>query len=371
MLDAEESKELRSLQARAYGRDAELTASDAARLRELEDRRFARVPDATPAVAVEPPVAEAAGEMQTEALAVEAGDAERSGDDRDSSGPAAAASEESSAASSRRALLSVMRAHWRPVAIAVVGLLVVGVGVGWLAFGRSDTASVALTAEQQEWQDDLVSGGVYDSGSIRALGVEEGAVIWAATRDGGERTCLILGTGDVTLPSCNLTERVSVEGIYGSITVRTEEDQERQVSAQMLLTVSGEPAAVVSSYEYDSMETGITYANEEESQTAERLVGEGYDAGSLWVVGYDGEVPIWTAVQRDSQSQCLIYDGSTDDAPVTCIEPETMQEQDASLVLNVVDTESGAVTHFEMASNNGPGYLVITREGDAAGAGED
>jgi hypothetical protein len=76
-------------------------------------------------------------------------------------------------------------------------------------------------------------------------------------------------------------------------------------------------------------------------------------------------------VQSDTQSSCLIYDGSTDDSPQTCLDPETMQEQGASLVLNVVDADSGAVTHFELASSTGPGYLVITHEADATGAAED
>lgn len=371
MLDAEEAKELRSLQARAYGRDAALTEAEAVRLRELEDRRLTQVADPTPTAEGGPSAADPVEEMAAGARSDEPGDEGVVGEDRDRSGLVDADAGEPAAASSFRSLLSMMRAHWRPVALAVVGVLVVGLGVGWLAFGRPDTASVALTAEQQEWQEDLVSSGDYDSGSVRALAVEEGAVVWTATKGGRERTCLILGTGDLIMPTCSLTERVSAEGIYGSITVRTEEDRQRQVNAQVLLTASGEAAVAVSSYDYDPTETGMTYADENESQIAERLVREGFDAGSLWVVGYDDDVPVWSAVQRDTQSHCLIYDGSTDDAPLTCIDPETMQDQGASLVLNVVDAESGAVTNFEMASNNGPGFLVITREGDAAGAGED
>jgi hypothetical protein len=375
MRDAEEAKELRSLQARAYGRDAALTEAEAVRLRELEDRRFAQVADPSQAAEGEPSAVEPLEETVAGARSDEPGDAGSAGDGRDDSGVADAEADakagEPGAASSVRSLLSMMRTHWRPVALAVVGVLAVGLGVGWLAFGRSDTASVALTAEQQEWQNDVISSGDYDSGSVRALAVEEGAVIWTATKGGRERTCLILGTGDLIVPTCSLTERVSAEGIYGSITVGAEDDRQRQVNAQVLLTASGEAAVAVSSYDYDPTETGITYATENESQIAKRLVGEGFDAGSLWVVGYDDDVPVWTAVQRDTQSQCLIYDGSTGDAPLTCIDPETMQDQGASLVLNVVDTDSGAVTHFEMAANNGPGFLVITREGDAAGAGED
>ncbi|WP_226532125.1 hypothetical protein [Microbacterium paraoxydans] len=367
MLDAEESEELRSLHARAYGRDAALTDAEATRLRELEDRR--RVPAVEPEH-VEEPVQVEEGEV------LEPSTSDRVDDSPSEMRVLAAGTEptaeaSASAGSSLRSLLAVARSHWRPVALATVAVLLIGLGAGWLAFGRADSAPVALTPEQQQWEDDLVAGGDYDPGSIRALGVEQGAVIWTATKDGRERTCLILSTGDVTLPNCNETESVTAEGIYGSITVRTDEDLQRQVSAQMLFTASGEPAVAVSSYDYDSLQTGITYANEKESQTADRLVREGYDMHSLWVVGYDGDVPLWTAVQRDSQSSCLIYDGSTDDSPEACLDPETMQEQGSSLVLNRVDPDSGAVTHFELASSTGPGYLVITRERDATGAAED
>lgn len=358
MLDADEHDELRSLQARAYRRDAALTEADADRLRELEERRLARVAEAGEHEVAEP------GDALTEPLVP----APTSGLPREDETDAEADAEQPSMPSTAP-LRSLARAHWRVFAIAAVTVLVIGLGVGWLAFGRSGDSPVALTAQQQGWQDDLVASGSYDSGSIHALAVEEGVVIWAATRDGQVRTCLILSSGDVTTPSCDRTERVAETGIYGAITVGAADDAQRQVSAQLLLTAAGEPAVAVSSYDYESGESGITYANEAESQTAERLADDGFEPGSLWVVGYDGDVPVWTGLKLESQSQCLIYDGSGSDAPMTCMDPETMQDQASSLVLNVTSVETGQVTHLEMASNRGPSYLVITREGSAAGVG--
>lgn len=373
MLSAEEQEELRSLQARAYGRDAVLTPAEADRLRELDDRRFAvRVAGAAADGSARPP------ESSTEESAVPEGTVEqgrrtavidapadefRSADD--------GAAEESSTPAGG-ALRATVRAHWRPLALAAAFVLVVGLGIGWLAFGRSGgTAPVELTAEQQEWQNTLLSGGRYDPGSIRALAVEEGAVIWTATMDENARTCLILGTGDVTMPQCDPTETAVVTGISGSITVDGEGDLQRQLSVQMLFTAAGDAAVAVSSYDYDPSFSGITYANDQESETAKRLADEGFDTNSLWVVGYDGDVPVWTAVKVDAQTQCLIYDGSTAEAPIACADPETMQDQASSLVLNVVDTETGGVTHLELPTSSGPGYLVITREGGVEGAGED
>lgn len=380
MPDAEELEELRSLQARAYGRDAVLSDADADRLRELEDRRVARA-------------AASAERDAADRAAADREKAHRENTEQENAGPDTTLTAEPHAVSALHhpreddedpppdaegrsgpravPLRSLLRSRWRPFAIAAVAVLVIGLGVGWLAFGRSAVAPVALSAEQQGWEDKLVAVGGYDAGSIRALAVEEGAVIWSATKDGRVRTCLILGTGDMTTPSCDRTERVAETGIYGSIMVRDADDAQLQVNAQMLLTAAGEPAVAVNSYDYEPSESGITYANETESQTAERLADAGFEPGSLWVVGYDGDVPVWTGMQLESQNRCLIYDGSSPDSPMTCADPETMQDQAASLVLNVTSVATGQVTHLEVAPNRGPGYLVITREGSVVGAGGD
>jgi len=398
MLSAEEQEELRSLQARAYGRDAVLTPTEADRLRELDDRRFAVRAAGSAADGSAGPPETSAEESTLEGSTLEGStlegstvqestlegstvgpgrrttviDAPEDGERADAGGTADEGAAEESSTSTAGALRATVRAYWRPLALAAAFVLVVGLGIGWLAFGRSGgSAPVELTAEQQEWQNTLLSGGRYDPGSIRALAVEEGAVVWTATMDENARTCLILGTGDVTMPQCDLTETAVVTGISGSITVDGEGDLQRQLSVQMLFTAAGDAAVAVSSYDYDPSFSGITYANDQESRTAERLADEGFDTNSLWVVGYDGDVPVWTAVKVDAQTQCLIYDGSTAEAPIACADPETMQDQASSLVLNVVDTETGGVTHLELPTSSGPGYLVITREGGVEGAGED
>lgn len=369
MLDADEREELRSLQARVYGRDAAVTAADELRLRELEDRRLVRPPVATENDAV--PTEDHAAEAPTPEVPLdddEAADVDGvvlgEGDDD--------AAAEVPPANPAASLRSLVRERWRTVAVAVATVLVIGLGIGWLAFGRlGGGAPVELTAEQRQWQNDLISGGQYDSGSVHALAVEEGAVIWAATKNDRERTCLIIGTKGVVLPSCELTEKAAETGIYGSLTLEGEGEVQRQLSVQMLFTAAGDPAVAVSSYDYDPMESGITYANDDEARIAKRLIEEGFDANSIWIVGYDGDVPVWSATKTESMSQCLIYDGATAEDPMACIDPETMQDQASNLVLNVVDTATGGVTHLEMGSSSGPSYLVITREGGVEGAGED
>ena len=370
MLGPDDLEELRSLQARAYGRDAGLTEAEADRLRELEERRVSGASETM--AAATPDAADSERVTAAETGEAGAGRAAPLPEEPVGSGeqPIAPALESPGTAthSSVRALL---RRHWRPAVLAAAALLIAGTGIGWLASTLSAPAPVALTAEQQEWQNELLASGDYDSGSVRAVAVEEGAVVWTATKDGRSRTCLILSTGDVTQPSCDRTETVATTGIYGSITVSAEDDRQRQVAVQMLLTAAGEPAVAVSAYDYDTGISGITYANDEEALIAERLVDDGFDANSLWVVGYDDDVPVWSGVQTETQNPCLIYHGTAADDPVTCADPETMQEESSSLVLNVVDTETGGVTHLEMRSGQGPTYLVITREEGVVGAGGD
>ncbi|WP_447947846.1 hypothetical protein [Microbacterium maritypicum] len=355
MLDAAELEELRSLQARAYGREASLTDADAVRLRELEGRRVKPAPAPAPAPA---PEDQDAADPDATPLTARAAAAE---DGELGAGGGAGGAEPP--------VSSPLRAHRRLLTLAAVAVLVVGLGVGWLAFGRAGVVSVELTAQQQDWQSALVESGEYDAGSVRALAVEEGAVIWTATKEERERTCLILRAGDVVVPSCERTVAVEEAGLYGVVNVRGSADTQRQVAAQMLFAPSGEPAVAVTTYDRDTGLGGITYADEEESRIAERLVGEGFQGDSLWVVGYDGDVPVWTATRLESQNQCLIHGGSTPDSPMICADPETMQDQASSLVLNIADVDTGDVTHLELASSQRPSFLVITREGGVTGAG--
>lgn len=379
MLSAEEVAELRALQERAYGREADLTAADAARLRELETHRAARpvaaagepepVATGVPA-ASESSVSEAAESWLAEPLEEQGpwmGSGARSGVFAEPPSTDAATQPVAGATN-----LTLVRAHWRPVALAMVVLLAVGVVAGWALFGRPAGTAVALTPEQQEWQNALVVEGKYDAGSVRAVAVEEGVVVWMATKDERKRTCLILGDGETTAPTCQPADAVTGAGMAGSLVI--DEGGEpgqpvREVSASLMITASGEPAVVVNSYEYD--EAGMmTYATEEETLIAERLADEGLNPGSIWVVGYDGDVPIWTGTMLDTNRQCLIYDGSSDPIEMSCDDSQLLQEQGTSLVLEHVGDDGGKTT-LELSPNYGPTFLVITRERGELGAGGD
>lgn len=377
MAGADETAELRALQAKAYGREGGLTPEEAVRLDELVRARSATARAevvAEPSGAVEWAAVE--GREPARTPAEDLGDAADDGDtgstvagmDPDDADHGA----EHATAPRRPSLRAALRRHVRAVAIAAVVLLAAGVGLGWLAFGRDAQSGVALTAEQRGWQDALVASGDYDSGSVRAAAVEEGAVVWWATKEGRARTCLILGTADVTVPSCDRTDTVRENGLFGTISLGDgDEEERREVNAQLLLTAAGDAAIAVSVYDFGPMGTGIVYANEAETEAAKRLVEQGFDPGSLWVAGYDGDVPIWTATQPENGWQCLIYERAPNESFVACDDPMTMQEEGRALMLDVLDPDSGRTTRYELASRNGPTFLTITRDGGVTGAGEN
>ena len=365
MLDASELSELRSLQARAYGRDASLTEADALRLRELERRRAEPAAVSAPPVdAPAEPVTTATGRRPRPVEAPVAMDGDSTTRSMD--------------ADSRRnprpsPATSSLRTRWLPLGAAVATLVLVGIGLGWVLFGRPGTATVALSPQQQEWQSALVADGGYDLGSLRALAVEEGAVIWVATKDDGETTCLLLATSPSPLPVCDRTETVESAGLFGAITLESKAENRRELNVQMMFTASGEPAVAANVTEFGPGATnGMTWSNADEAEKAERIADQGFQINSLWVVGYDGDVPVWTGAELDGNQTCLIYDGSDEAFPRVCADALTMQEQSATLVLNVVDEASGEVVRVELpTASNGRSSLMITREGGADGAGGD
>lgn len=370
MRDADELAEMRALQVRAYGRDGELSPGEADRLAELQAgvaaHRETAPADRREASAPEPVATSSVGTRGLGAAAPE-GTATQSAP---GSAPAESAEGAEEALPSASALSSI-RAFWRPLALAAVVVLAVGVGIGWLAFGRVITPSVALSPEQQEWQTALLAEAVYDSGSVRAAAVEEDVVVWTATQDEGKTTCIILSNGERTRPTCQPTEVVEDDGIFGSLLVEISEKVRREVMASVVFASSGEPVVRMDSWDQTPGTSGITYANEEETRIAAELARDGYDPNSIWVAGYDGDVPVWTATVIDSQAQCLIYDGGSETSPRVCVDAQTMMDQESGLVLNVVDPLSGQATTFEISPNTGPTYLVITRERGETGAGGD
>ncbi|GAT72246.1 hypothetical protein [Microbacterium hydrocarbonoxydans] len=397
-----EHDELRTLQARAYGRHGGLTDAEAARLHELqralrgaaaasgsarsggEDVRHSvdtRVREEVPrsgaslvgeenarpggGIPAEAPPrhANSSGAAQDEADAgaqeLPAGDGpappvDATTDDGESGPPASAGRFRSP--------------RPRTMIVGAVLIAAAGVALGAAVFGDREPPPVALTGEQQEWQNELLASAEYDAGSLRAIGEEAGAVVWYATKQDGTLACVILSDGENTSPSCAPAEDAAVGGLFGQFRTPAGEDH-REVFAQILLDAEGDPAVSVSSYVVGDSGVAMQYATEEEEAIAETLRESGFDAGSIRVVGYDGEVPVWLALRTNKPQECLIYDGSEPDPAMDCADTEELWQGGGSLIVDREDEKDGELTRFEYVYGGGSSYLTLTRgiePGDAS-----
>lgn len=213
MLADEESAELRMLQAMAYRQDADLSAEQISRLRELERRREAeQSDDEANALPVDDPVADTA----------------RAVDDR--VGLTAGASSQSH--SRIRAWLA---------ALAVMVIFVLGVGVGWMLFGRAEASSIGLTQQQRLRGEQLVADGDYDANSLRAMIEHDGVIVWLATTDEGETLCLIVDDSFDATTACSDEDRVASDGLGVAHTIEGDGYTD-EAYATLLLTAGRDPA---------------------------------------------------------------------------------------------------------------------------------
>ncbi|MEV7609834.1 hypothetical protein AB0N61_10150 [Microbacterium sp. NPDC089320] len=364
MLDADEAVELRTLQARAYGRAGALNAAEAARLRELESAktRVATPPEAT---RPEPRAPEPARDAPaTTSDAVPVGAAVGAGEEISSPAepPVTRPPRDDSA-------LAALRQHWR-LAAAITGVFVViGLVLGWLLFADRGPAPMQLSAQQEQWQSAIVASGDFDPGSVRAVAEDEGVVIWFATKNERADVCLVLGHEDATAPACTTQEQAEILGLTARLTKPVSQNQTYDIEAQMFLTHGGEPAVITRSYITSPQSTSM-FASPEEADAATTLAEEtGLERRTITVVGYDDGVPIWTGVDMSTQRFCLVYDGSMPDPPMACDEGLMLADADRTLVLDVVD--DAETTRYEYQFGYGQQYLTVTRgwEGDDA-AGE-
>lgn len=255
-LDAAETGELRTLHEKAYARDGALTPAEGARMRELERRRR----DADTVAAVSPGRTTPVSGRDTGATArvlvdglprwnsergatapVESppdSDAQRTGPPVSTADPAAPAVSAAEA----------FRRWWRPLTAASATLVLAGFGVGWLLFGQATDDALPLTDAQMDRRSALYGDEGYDAGSVRAIGQDEDALLWYATREGGETTCVVLDVGERSSERCLPTAAVRAEGIsvFVSTTVRgAESGESEQVHAVVLHSTEGAPMASI------------------------------------------------------------------------------------------------------------------------------
>ena len=268
MLDAAEKDELRSLQARAYGRHGGLTDADLERLHELESSRAVRSGASRPSA--EERRRTDAGPLEVFVEADERPDPAERADSVDDSDD----SEQEGTAPERASRGRALRRHWRGLVAGAAVIAVAGIGIGGMLFGDRGAPAVELTPEQQEWQNELLATAEYDPGSLRAVGEEEGVVAWYATKKDGELVCVILSDGRNTRPSCTTAAGIAVQGLNGQFRTPAGE-AERLVDAHVQLDAEGDPAVTLSSQLLNGEVSVFPTYSPEEEETAATLAASG------------------------------------------------------------------------------------------------
>ena len=342
MLPAEEVAELRILHARAYGRDGDLSSTDAARLRDLESRRRG-VPD--------PSTGSGSGAGSGRGRDSGSGDGSRSGDGSGSGSEESAAEPVEASGASRHP-----RLRW--LIAGVAASVAIGIGVGWSVWGQSHDA-IALTDEQRGWQEDLAAAATYDPGSLYAVSEDSGVVVWLATKEDGEKTCLLMSNGRETTARCQPTNGARADGMWAELQVAADDSYTDVTTAQVLFSAGGHPA--VATDQYRNSVNVIPAFEPEEQKVADILIDRGYEQSGLWIVGYFDERPVWTGGYTEAEEeQCLAYVGASGAIEEDCGTWEEIVDEPLALTISSDGAGSRAAELVYTSSMSGPPYLNIT-----------
>ncbi|MBT2485065.1 MULTISPECIES: hypothetical protein [unclassified Microbacterium] len=382
MPPATEDGELRALQTKAYGRGGGLTDAEARRLRELQAAAVA--PPAVVESAASPPRSPAVVESDLP-TASETSDADPSTSpgpgesDRaahlhthDSTGSRGNTDSEDSVAPR-----NPLRRRWMVVAAASALLLVIGVGVGWALFAQR-SEGIVLTAEQQQRRLELSEKAGYDESSVRAIGQDDDALVWFATKDGGESTCMVLDVADQSSDVCLESSEVTPMWLSTSVMLAPEENADdaaddgvgpdaaaevpeaTSVSAYLVYATTGEPLAVIDRWtQADAMLQGFSG---DERDRAHELFDEGYEAG-LSIIGYFYGEPVWLANHATGATfaTCLVVDAADD---TECGPEQEVLSQGLRVMVEEPAGTIPASWNIEVAYTRGQTpYLTITGGG--------
>ncbi|MGF6823940.1 hypothetical protein M2317_002865 [Microbacterium sp. ZKA21] len=361
MLSSGEAVELRELHRRAYAPGGSLSAADAARLHNLEDKRVA--------AAMSPEKAQAG---DTAAVGGSAGDAVDSGasgdagptDDVDRS--AGLAVEVTDGADStdpvgRHGRRGILTRRWFPY--AAVGLvLLLGFGIGFVVFGQSIIRSMALSLAVGAEQVRLEAEADFDPGSITALGQAHGATIWHATRDEGENQCLLLTIDERNESACVPNDQFDQlgGGLYASMSLPADDDGDVSgLNVTVVRDVDGRLAVVAQVWSPDEMWDWRSQYSEDELAIIDRIESEtGVGGEFLQIVGYDDDRPVWQ--EFSGPSGCVIV------ATVGSVERACAEDASAPIVLEVVGPDGTATRYHVTASDTRGPMLTIERVTAAA-----
>ncbi|REJ08003.1 hypothetical protein DY023_01685 [Microbacterium bovistercoris] len=232
-------------------------------------------------------------------------------------------------------------------AAALASALLIGLGAGWLLFGRD--SGPPMDAEQREAWTALEASGDYDAGSIRMLGEKYGFTAWYATKSGLKLECLVL-TPASNAVSCAPPPDPSKEdeaGYWGQLSVQVpvEEAEGSIVQAYVVRDSHDRPVAIIDKWENTGPDDWTAMFQGTELDIAKVIVEQkGVDGASLQVVGYDGDTPIWLT---QSEKACLYLADTTTVITEMCdldLTPGTkMRFEQPGVAYDVRATEHGLV----------------------------
>lgn len=395
MLSADETAELRMLQAKAYGPDGGITAAELDRLRELNPVRLrsaavaegAATPEGAPDRRLDAGL-EVGAVPETSGLATGAGPetAPRTETDPDpelrtTTSTTSSNESDASNADHPQASASTEGQPWRrhPLAFAVAAsiALVLGVGIGWILFGRDTGPGIPITAEQQVRGEQLAEESNLDAGSILPMAEDDDVLVWVGTRDSGEITCMIIEDGEHDAPSCAPTQSIAETGLYGMLSrdapagslEDAPENATEMISASMGFVREDEPVVMIQrGWSTSGTDYLDQFTDSEQRATAERLLDDGLDEWSPMLAAYDGDTQIWIGTRESGQQACIYYGGGPDASSVCGPIGEAQTDGMTMMVPYRVGETPSSVSVTLRYTDQMIASVVITRDADASGA---
>ena len=369
MLNEAERSRRRELQRLAFAAGGGLDDAQLAELRELDARAAARSvtpapPAAEPESAVRPPAVQPPPGVQPPIAAPaligsvpepETAASESAASDQRDPEPAEAGSDDPPAPSGQtaRRRLSI------PVLVlsAIVAVLL-GVGIGWLGFGRA-AGGHAMTDAQRATLVQLDSSKEFDPGSIEFVGAKHGVEAWYATKDLDENECLVLVADDKTEAaaedrrvSCQKKEAPEAFGLQANLELLVD-DERVMVWAVLLDDTDGDRVTVIQrevladdgTYDWRSQYSGP------ELDIAEFLDASGYDGDSLQLIGWDDTTPVWMTF--DGSEVCMLV------AEPTALIGEACAEFDSAVGSRIEMSTAAGVYQLNLTQNLDPRLTII------------
>lgn len=313
MADAGNEARRRELQRRAFAPNGALTDAEAAELRELSARVVAPAPRPVAASGEsDSPAAPAAPAAPGAPAAPDPVRADTRSDQESEAEPEEVTGRSLPDRARRMPGIPIL------VLSALVAVLL-GVGVGWLAFGRDD-GRPSMTDAQRRTLVQLDASDEFDPGSVVLTGAKHGVEAWYATKTADDSECLVLIAAQGADAPSTSDGAADAEGRQ-TVCQKTGEPDTYGLQANVELTIDGERAIVwavlledidgerVTIIQREVLADDGTYDWREqysgrELEIAEFLDRSGYDGNALQLIGWDETIPVWMTF--DGAQFCLL-----------------------------------------------------------------